>query len=91
MYDLKKRAYFSTLGELRALLAGMPDNTIVCTAGSVGSWLHVECSGRMISFDDDSLTWDYREYLSDAGVENAGDVEDAYYFQQQKDHMERIK
>jgi hypothetical protein len=37
MFDLKKRAYFTTLGELRMLLADMPDETEVSVLGLPGT------------------------------------------------------
>ena len=37
MYDLDKRSYFTTLGDLRSLLADLPDDTKVCTSGVYGS------------------------------------------------------
>ena len=42
MYDLNKRSYFTTLGELRMLLAAFPADTKVCTGGVLGSYLHFE-------------------------------------------------
>ena len=42
MYDLNKRAYISTLGELRELLAELPDDTEILACGSSDAWLHFE-------------------------------------------------
>ena len=59
MYDLNKRSYFTTLGELRMLLAHLPAETKVCTGGVLGSYLHFAEDGSLVSFDDDDL---YDEY-----------------------------
>ena len=59
MYDLNKRSYFTTLGELRMLLADLPNETEVCTGGVLGSYLHFEKDKDLISFDDEDLDCDY--------------------------------
>ena len=59
MFDLNKRSYFTTLGELRMLLAHLPADTKVCTGGVLGSYLHFAEDGSLVSFDDDDL---YNEY-----------------------------
>ena len=61
MYDLNKRSYFTTLGELRMLLAHLPADTKVCTGGVLGSYLHFEQDGSLVSFDDEDLTKEYSE------------------------------
>ena len=63
MYDLNKRSYFTTLGELRMLLAHLPADTKVCTGGVLGSYLHFEQDGSLVSFDDEDLNADYSEQL----------------------------
>ena len=66
MFDLNKRSYFTTLGELRMLLAHLPADTKVCTGGVLGSYLHFAEDGSLVSFDDDDLWSDYDEaYPSD--------------------------
>ena len=66
MFDLNKRSYFTTLGELRMLLAHLPADTKVCTGGVLGSYLHITEDGSLVSFDDDDLWSDYDEaYPSD--------------------------
>lgn len=78
MYDLNKRSYFTTLGELRELLAGLPDDTEVCTCGALGSYIHFEENNSIISFDtetlndgvtypelDDEAVWEQREEIED--------------------------
>lgn len=61
MYDLNKRSYFTTLGELRALLAKLPDDTKVCTSGVYGSYVHFAKDDSLVSFDDEDLGEDYAE------------------------------
>ena len=84
MYDLKKRAYFTTLGELRMLLSEMPNETEVCSGGVLGSYLHFDKERDLISFDDEHLDPDYDldGYPGDA-CEESHDRED-------KEHGERI-
>lgn len=65
MYDLNKRAYFSYLGELRMLLAEMPDDTEVCTGGVLGSYLHFSKERNLVSFDGEDLSPDAYEELED--------------------------
>lgn len=92
-YDLSKRAYFTTLGELRSLLHDMDDETIVCTGGVYGSWLHVEIDDHLISFDDESLAVDYEMFLEDTcsfSSEEAGELEEEYSFKQMREHEERL-
>ena len=62
MYDINKRSYFTNLGELRMLFDGLPDDTIVCTGGVNGSYVHFEEDGTLISFDDEDLGEDYSEW-----------------------------
>ena len=71
MYNLKKRAYFTNLGELRMLLADMPDDTKVCTGGVLGSYLHFEKDKELVSFDDEDLS-DHDAY--DELVDNDDDT-----------------
>ena len=61
MYDLNKRAYFTSLGELRMLLADLPNETEVCTCGVLGSYLHFMEDDSLVSFDDEDLGEDYAE------------------------------
>ena len=91
MYDLKKRAFFETLGELRMLLADMPDDTDVCTGGVLGSWLHFDENKTLVSFDDDSLYSDYCDDLEKKGIEDPDKMEDYYDYQQRLEHQQRIE
>lgn len=63
MYDLNKRSYFTNLGELRMLLANLPNETEVCTGGVLGSYLHFEKDRDLVSFDDEELDDCYDEDL----------------------------
>ena len=84
MYDLIKRAYISTLGELRELLAELPDDTEILACGSSDAWLHFEKDNSLVSLDyadlddgtvyleleaDGTLTKLAQEYLGDPVVE----------------------
>ncbi len=80
MYNLEKRAYFTNLGELRMLLADMPDDTEVCTGGVLGSYLHFDKEKDLISFDDEDLDPDYDiDGYSDDEREEAHNREDEEY------------
>lgn len=86
MYDLNKRSYFTTLGELRALLADLPDDTEVCTGGVLGSYLHFEKDKDLISFDDEDLDSDYSDEYPDYYDEN-----ELYLVQQEREDNEHGK
>ena len=70
MYDINKRSYFTNLGELRMLLANLPNETEVCTGGVFGSYLHFEKDRDLISFDDEGLDDDYLEDYPECDNEN---------------------
>ena len=63
MYDLKKRAYISTLGELRSLLADLPDDTEISGAGAFGAWLHFKKGENLVCIDPECLYDCYEEYM----------------------------
>ena len=65
MYDLNKRAYISTLGELRSLLAALPDDTEISGAGAEGAWLHFGRERNIICIDPESLYDSYEEEYGD--------------------------
>ena len=83
MYNLKNRAYFTSLGELRMLLADYPDNTQVCTIGVYGSYLHVTEDKSLISFDDEALDDVYSETDDNTYIQKEND--------EYKEHFERIR
>ena len=78
MYDLNKRSYFTTLGELRMLLADLPDDTEVSGAGAFGAWLHFDKERAFICIDPESLYSDY------------GDEEEGKEEEQMKEHELRL-
>ena len=61
MYDLNKRSYFTTLGELRLLLADYPDDTSIYACGASGCYLHIDDESCFASIDYDALDSDYDE------------------------------
>lgn len=91
MYDLKKRAYFTTLGELRMLLEDYPDEMPVFNCGCVDSWLHIDTKRKLISLDNESLSFDYYEDLEAQGISNSSELEELYDFKQRKEHDERLE
>ena len=82
MYDLNKRSYFTTLGELRMLLADLPDDTEVSGAGAFGAWLHFDKEKDFICIDPESLYADY--------AEEYGDDEEVKEEEQMKEHELRL-
>ena len=62
MYNLDKRSYFTTLGELRLLLADYPDDTPIYACGASGCYLHIDDEGSFASIDYDALDSDYDDW-----------------------------
>ena len=86
MYDLNKRAYFTTLGELRLLLADYPDDTRFYACGAVDCYLHIEESGDFVSIDYDDLDSDYEDGRSiDEDL-----FWETQYVRMMKEHEERL-
>ena len=83
MYDLKKRAYISTLGELRELLAELPDDTEISGAGAFGAWLHFDNEKNFVCIDPESLGESVEEYYTDD--------EEQKEEEQMKEHEIRLK
>ena len=91
MYDSKMRSYFTTLGELRLLLAHLPADTKVCTGGVLGSYLHFEQDGSLVSFDDEDLSTDYSEQSSeDAADEDFWQGQDALMMHEHNDRLDYL-
>ena len=91
MYDLNKRSYFTTLGELRMLLAHLPADTKVCTGGVLGSYLHFEQDGNLVSFDDEDLTEDYSEQFSeDGGDDDFWEGQEALMMHEHNDRLDYL-
>lgn len=65
MYDLNKRAYITTLGELRLLLADYPNDTEISGAGAFGAWLHFDKGKDLVCIDPESLSESEEEYYTD--------------------------
>ena len=82
MYDLNKRAYISTLGELRSLFAALPDDTEIYGAGDYGAWLHFDNEKNFVCIDPESLYSDYSEEY--------GDEEETAEIEQMKAHESRM-
>lgn len=55
MYDISERKQFSTVGELRQLLASLNDDTKVLITGDDYCWLHVEEDQSVICLDTEDL------------------------------------
>ena len=83
MYDLNKRSYFTTLGELRRLLADLPDDTEVSGAGAFGAWLHFDKESDIVCIDPESL---YEHYDEEYGDEE----EEEQMNEQMKQHELRL-
>lgn len=83
MYDLKKRAYISTLGELRSLLSTLPDDTEISGAGALGAWLHFKKCENLVCIDPECLYDCYEEYDD----EEVGEKEE----EQVEEHKARLK
>ncbi len=97
MYDLMKRAYFSTLGELRMLLKDMPDNTLICTCGNDDNWLHFSLEENLVSIDYERFGYVYCEDLEeicpfshDDCVAEIEDLEETLARQQIEAHNKRM-
>ena len=55
MYDIFERKQFSTVGELRQLLASLNDDTKVLVTGDDYCWFHVEEDQSAICLDTEDL------------------------------------
>lgn len=61
MYDINKREHFTTLGELRMLLAAFPADMPVYICGVDGGYLHIDENNQFFSLDCEDLDVDYWE------------------------------
>ena len=86
MYDLKKRAYISTLGELRELLAELPDDTEILACGSSDAWLHFEKDNSLVSLDYADLD-DGTVYLE---LDDDDDLREQKIESEDNEHSERL-
>jgi hypothetical protein len=55
MYDIKSRKQFNNVGDLKRLLAELPNETKVTICGEDCCWLHVEEDKSVICFDCEDL------------------------------------
>ena len=81
MYNLKKRSYITTVGELRSLLAGIPNSTEISACGACEAWLHFDDEKGLICIDYDSLDDCYPDF------DEAADMVE----EQQADHRLRLR
>lgn len=61
MYDINERKQFSTVGELRQLLASLNDDTKVLVTGDDYCWFHVEEDQSVICLDTEDLEYCYED------------------------------
>lgn len=62
MYDIAKRKQFSTVGDLKALLENIPDETQIVVTGDDYCWFHIEEDRSVICLDVEDLE-DAYEYV----------------------------
>jgi hypothetical protein len=60
MYDINRREQFETVGDLKRLLADIPDDTDLYICGSNG-WFHIEEDESIVCLDCDDLEDCYEE------------------------------
>jgi len=63
MYDINRRKQFSTVKELKELLADIPDETQVVICGDSYAWFHAEADNSIVCLDCEDLEADYDEEL----------------------------
>ena len=59
MFDINKRKKFSTVGELKELLSGVPDDTKVEILCDKYCWFHMEEDGSVVNLDYEDLDESY--------------------------------
>lgn len=55
MYNIKRRAEFTTVGDLKRLLAEVPDETRIYITGDSDCWFHIEEDETVICLDCEDL------------------------------------
>lgn len=65
MYDITKKKQFKTVGDLKALLKDIPDETQIVVTGDDYCWFHIEEDGSVICLDVEELD-DAYEYVPSA-------------------------
>lgn len=63
MYDIRKRNGFQTVGELRAMLNGLPASTRVSICGDANCFFHEERDSSLICLDCEDLSYHYEEAM----------------------------
>ena len=58
MYNINKRSEFTTVGDLRKLLAELSDETLIYICGA-GGWFHIEEDESVICLDCEDLEYCY--------------------------------
>lgn len=61
MYDINKRKQFNTVGDLKALLANIADDTKIVICGDTYCWFHIEMDESIICLDCEDLDECYEE------------------------------
>ena len=61
MFNLRKRATFSTVGELEEILRELPRNTLVTICGDSRCYYHEELDRSVICLDCEDLEENYKE------------------------------
>lgn len=80
MFDLQKHQAFHTVGDLRSLLARLPENTVVTICGDISCFYHEEYDKSVICLDCENLT----EYYEDAentpkNIQRVSELDDPDY------------
>ena len=60
MYNINKRAEFKTVGDLKRLLADIPNETKIYITG-INGWFHIEEDETIICLDTEDLEEYYEE------------------------------
>lgn len=55
MYNINKRKQFETVGDLKKLLASIPDETKVVICGDDYCWFHIEEDESVVCLDCEDL------------------------------------
>lgn len=55
MYDINKRTNFETAGDLKQLLAEVPDETKIVICGDDNCWFHIEEDKSVVCLDMEDL------------------------------------
>ena len=61
MFNINKRKQFNTVGDLKKLLANIPDETKIVITGDDNCWFHIEEDGSVICLDCEELDDCYDE------------------------------